>query len=148
MIKEQESKKHTRMKRTILGLLLMGLISFGACKENKNTGEKNFKKDGVEVSAAHINKQLLVGSWLDTSESQLHFSMLQDGTARSDNMATLLYQKWRVEGSKLILTVKSIGNGSSSVDEESYEIKTLTEEKLVLQNGDFTMEFEKKMIKE
>ncbi|MCY1635514.1 lipocalin family protein [Marinifilum sp. D737] len=136
------------MTRTILGLLLMGLISLGACKENKNTEEKKLKKEGLEKSETLVNKQLLVGSWLDTSESQLHFSMLQDGTARSDNMATLLYQKWRVEGSKLILTVKSIGNGSSSIDEESYEIKTLTEEKLVLQNGDYSMGYTKKMIKE
>lgn len=132
------------MKRTILGLLLIGLISLGACKESKNTGEKNIKKEGVETSAAPINKQLLIGSWLDTSASQLHFSLLEDGTARSDNMATLLYQKWRLAGSKLVLTVKSIGNGSSSIDEESYEIKTLTEEKLVLENGDYTMEFTKK----
>jgi len=136
------------MTRTILGLLLMGLISLGACKESKNTGEKKIKKEGVEKSEVLVNKQLLVGSWLDTSASQLHFSLLEDGTARSDNMATLLYQKWRLEGNKLILTVKSIGNGSSSIDEESYEIKTLTEEKLVLQNGDYTMEFAKKMIKE
>lgn len=136
------------MTRTILGLLLMGLISLGACKENKNTEEKKLKKEGLEKSETLVNKQLLVGSWLDTSESQLHFSMLQDGTARSDNMATLLYQKWRVEGSKLILTVKSIGNGSSSIDEESYEIKTLTEEKLVLQNGDYNMEYKRKMLTE
>ncbi|WP_282126687.1 lipocalin family protein [Marinifilum flexuosum] len=136
------------MTRTILGLLLIGLISLGACKENKNTEEKKLKKEGLEKSEALVNKQLLIGSWLDTSESQLHFSLLEDGTARSDNMATLLYQKWRIEGNKLILTVKSIGNGSSSIDEESYEIKTLTEEKLVLQNGDYTMEFAKKMIKE
>ncbi|GAB7087494.1 lipocalin family protein [Marinifilum fragile] len=129
------------MKRTILGLLLIGLISLGACKESKNTGEKNIKKEGVATSAAPINKQLLIGSWLDTSASQLHFSLLEDGTARSDNMATLLYQKWRLEGGKLVLTVKSIGNGSSSIDEESYEIKTLTEEKLVLQNGDYAMEY-------
>ncbi|MDQ2178085.1 lipocalin family protein [Marinifilum sp. D714] len=136
------------MTRTILGLLLLGLISLGACKENKNTEEKKLKKEGVEKSEVLVNKQLLVGSWLDTSASQLHFSLLEDGTARSDNMATLLYQKWRVEGSKLILTVKSIGNGSSSIDEESYEIKTLTEEKLVLQNGDYAMEYTRKTVTE
>lgn len=136
------------MTRTILGLLLIGLISLGACKENKNTEEKKLKKEGLEKSEALVNKQLLIGSWLDTSESQLHFSLLEDGTARSDNMATLLYQKWRIEGSKLILTVKSIGNGSSSIDEESYEVKTLTEEKLVLQNGDYTLEYAKKIVAE
>lgn len=136
------------MTRTILGLLLLGLISLGACKESKKAGEKNIKKDGVEKSEVLVNKQLLVGSWLDTSASQLHFSLLEDGAARSDNMATLLYQKWRLEGNKLILTVKSIGNGSSSIDEESYEIKTLTEEKLVLQNGDYAMEYTRKTVTE
>ncbi len=86
----------------------------------------------------------MIGSWLDSSKAALHFSMFEDGTARSDNMSTLLYEKWRLEGNKLILTAKSIGNKNSSVDDEVYEIKKLTDKKMILKNGDYSLEFIKK----
>ena len=129
------------MNIKITRLLLIGLISLGACKQSANTDGKSIKKEHIEKSATTIEEKQLIGSWLDQSESKLHFSMLQDGTARSDNMTTLLYQKWRLDGTKLILTAKSIGNGNSSTDEETYEIKTLTEEKMILQNGDYLLRF-------
>ena len=132
------------MIRQISKLLLIGLITLVACKQSTNTDEKSSKKEHVEKFASAINEKQLIGSWLDQSESKLHFSLLQDGTARSDNMATLLYQKWRLDGTKLILTVKSIGNGNSSINEETYEIKTLTEEKMIIQNGDYLLEFIRK----
>ena len=129
------------MNIKITRLLLIGLIILGACKQSANTDGKSIKKEHIEKSATTIEEKQLIGSWLDQSESKLHFSMLQDGTARSDNMTTLLYQKWRLDGTKLILTAKSIGNGNSSTDEETYEIKTLTEEKMILQNGDYLLRF-------
>lgn len=112
-------------------ILVTGLATLGSCKEIKNT--KN-----------NIEKELLIGSWLDLSGSALHFSMLKDGTAHSDNMKTLLYKKWRLEENKLILTVKSIGNGTSSIGEDVYEIKVLTEKKMILLNGEYLLNFEKK----
>ncbi len=125
-------------------LLLIGLIALVSCNEAKNKDNKKVKREYIENSVTNINEKLLIGSWLDQSKSKLHFSLFQDGTARSDNMATLLYQKWRLDGTKLVLTAKSVGNGNSSTDEETYEIKTLTEDKMILQNGDFLYKFVKK----
>ncbi|SIQ07284.1 lipocalin-like domain-containing protein [Maribacter ulvicola] len=128
------------MTKKISKFLLIALIALSACKEAKNS----IQKEKVEKPVTLINEKLLIGSWLDQSESKLHFSLFKDGTASSDNMATLLYKKWKLDGTKLILTAKSIGNGNSSTDDETYQIKTLTEEKMVLQNGNYLLEFVKK----
>ena len=133
--------------KTLFKLLIVSvLIFFGSCKDNKKI--KNDKKKTETTvqkkSGIIINKKLLIGSWLDSSKAALHFSMFEDGTARSDNMSTLLYEKWRLEGNKLILTAKSIGNKNSSVDDEVYEIKKLTDKKMILKNKEFSLEFIKK----
>lgn len=127
-------------------LIITGVLTIGSCREDKkgNPVQANIEKDHLNQFSTDIKAELLLGSWLDTSESALHFSLFQDGTARSDNMATLLYKKWRLEGTNLILTVKSIGNGSSSTGEEVYEIQALTEKKMTLRFRESLLEFTKK----
>lgn len=44
-------------------------------------------------SKKSINHKDILGYWLDQSEAQLHFTLLENGKARSDNMKTLIYQK-------------------------------------------------------
>ena len=132
----------TTLKK-ISGLFLIGLFALVACKEAKDK-INNSKEEKIVMSKATINKNLLIGSWLDQSESKLHFSILENGIARSDNMTTLLYEKWKLDGTKLVLTAKGIGNGSSSIDNEVYEINLLTEDRMILKNGDYSFEFIKK----
>lgn len=55
---------------------------------------KNSNKNHSEQKAT-INTDFLIGSWIDQSEALLHFILFADGSAKSDNMATLLYQKWQ-----------------------------------------------------
>jgi len=126
--------------------LACGLIFFGSCKENEKIKDD---KSEIEIqvktkSDTNIDKNLLIGSWLDASEAALHFSLFEDETSRSDNMKTLLYEKWRLEGNKLILTVKSIGNDNTSVSEEKYLIEELTDKKMVLKDGKRLLKFKKK----
>lgn len=131
--------------RQISGLFLIGLLILGACKEIKEKNQNSTStKEITTNSKATINKNLLLGSWLDQSESKLDFSILEKGIARSDHMRTLRYEKWKLEGKKLILTAKSIGNGTSSLDDEVYEIKLLTEDKMILKTEDNSFEFIKK----
>jgi len=125
-------------------ILVSVLIVLGSCQEDKRMKDDKSTIEIQKKSDTTINKNLLVGSWLDSSESALHFSMFEDGTSRSDNMETLLYKKWRVEGNKLILTSKSIGNGTSSVGVNEYEIQELTEKKMILKNGEYFLVFVKK----
>ncbi len=135
-----------KIKKLPILLMITGVLTIGSCRDIKNqdSDQGNIEKEHFNHFSADINEELLLGSWLDTSESALHFSMFKDGTACSDNMATLLYEKWKLEGTNLILTVQSIGNGSSSTGEEVYEIQTLTEKKMSLRNRESVFTFVKK----
>lgn len=113
------------MKRNIIFLSMLILLSCG---------------DKVQPT----DNDLIVGSWIDQSPAKLHFSLLADGTATSDNMATLLYKKWSVEDRQLILIVESIGNGISFTDTVKYGILKLDKTILILNEGDLNHEFKRK----
>jgi hypothetical protein len=101
--------------------------------KNKSIGHQNKE---VKKSIT-IDSKLLIGSWFDTDESALHFTMFVDGTAKSDNMVTLLYEKWRIKGDSLFLTAKSIGNHTSSTDESAYKIIQLDKNTLIVTSGKY-----------
>ncbi len=102
------------------------------------------KQEKENLSAKQtINPKFLIGSWKDKSSAALHFSLLSDGSARSDNMQTLLYQKWSVKSNKLTLTIKSIGNGNSSVSEEVFDIYKLDKKSLILKQDHIVFEYSK-----
>jgi len=124
------------MKKIIIYLLLLiPMLSYS---------QQELKQENENLSAKQTNNtKLLIGSWKDKSSAALHFSLLSDGSARSDNMQTLLYQKWSVKGNKLTLTIKSIGNGNSSVSEEVFDIYKLDEESLILKQDNIVFEYSK-----
>ena len=126
--------------------LICTFLCLGSCKETSRIKRNNQKTEiqNKKESIKNIDRELLIGSWLDSSKAALNFTLFKDGTARSDNMTTLLYRKWSVNGQKLILTAESLGNGTSSIGDESYEIKTLTNKKMVLKNGYSIMIYIKK----
>ncbi|NKI28172.1 lipocalin family protein [Arenibacter sp. 6A1] len=126
--------------KTIQILFLIGMLVMGSCKNpKKNTSEiQNEEKHG-----ATVDKELLVGSWKDQSEFALHFTLFKDGSASSDNMKTLLYRNWEVQGNQITFTVESIGNGTSFMDDETYIIDRLTKDSLILKNGEYIFEYTK-----
>lgn len=95
-------------------------------------------------SQKSINDKDIIGSWLDQSEAKLHFTLLENGKARSDNMKTLLYQKWELRNDSLILTVKSEGNGNSSIDKSAYKIDMPSSNKMILSDTYSSNEYLKK----
>ncbi len=132
----------TKSKIIPITFLMLGLLLLGACKNDTKTtmdNEMNSKhqKSGVE-------NELLVGSWLDSSDAALHFTLFNDGTARSHNMNTLLYKNWKVEGNQITFIIESIGNGTSSVDTITYNIEKLTKNKLILKKDNYLSEYTKK----
>lgn len=82
------------------------------------------------------NSASIVGSWVEPvpgMEGQVQgIKMEEGGTASSVNMATLVYESWKQEGDKLILTGKSIGNGQTIEFADTMEIKKLTADSLFL----------------
>ena len=92
------------------------------------------KEKPVAVNSKTVNKNLLYGSWIDDSEAKLNFTINSNGTAKSDNMETLLYKSWKLNGNKITFTIESVGNHTSSVDEETYSIVSLDKNKMVLKD--------------
>lgn len=121
--------------------LIMGILILCGCKRSVKENELNVEHALAESSIE--KKEHLVGSWKDTSGSELHFSLFPDGTARSDNMKTLLYKNWHIDKEKITFTIESVGNGVRFIDTVTYDIEKLSKSRLVLRNGTSLYEFKK-----
>ena len=82
-----------------------------------------------------FDTKLLIGSWKDNSDAALDFTLFEDGSARSDNMKTLLYKNWQIKGDQITFTIESIGNATSSTDNLTYLIENLSDKELILNDG-------------
>lgn len=88
----------------------------------------NFTDNDIFYSGTDIQQKdyyMLYGSWVQKdSDSGFEdgFTLNQDGSASSINMATLIYKKWKISGDKLILTALSLGNHSASIFEDTLTI--------------------------
>jgi len=111
------------------------LISCESSQENADN-----KKAELKTS---INEKYLIGSWEDTSPVALHFTLSANGTAKSDNMSTLMYEKWYVKNDSLYLVAKSIGNKTSSIDTTAYEIEHLDVNRMKLKYKNKTLDYTK-----
>ena len=99
-------------KTTFVLVLANGFFLFSC----KNTQIDNNQKVNIEKTTDQLtenNKKMLIGSWEDQSKSALHFSLFEDGTAQSDNMATLLYQRWSVKDNKITLEKQKVSETRS-----------------------------------
>lgn len=111
-------------KRMLTATLLMGLLA--ACGGNSTS---------------------IVGAWVEPvpgMEGQVQgINIEEGGSASSVNMATLVYESWKQEGDKLILTGKSIGNGQTIEFADTMGIKRLTADSLVLDNQGMEIRYAK-----
>jgi len=129
--------KSKRIKQ-ILGLLAAIIILLAIAGVYKF----NILQDDIYIEGSAITSEddsLFVGSWVEPipgNESEVQgFTLNEDGSASSINMNTLLYQKWVLKKGQLILTVKSIGNHTSSVDDMVYSIELIGKNSLTINNG-------------
>lgn len=129
------------MKNTLLGTILVLATSCSQTfKQNAHDKEKS-------KSETKDSTSLLVGSWVEPNPINKNevqgVTINNDGTAKSINMATLVYKKWWKEDNKLVLVAESIGNGSSSLDTTKYEILKLNDKVLELKNRALTIYYKK-----
>jgi len=129
--------KSKRIKQ-ILGLLAAIIILLAIAGVYKF----NILQDDIYIEGSAITSEddsLFVGSWVEPipgNESEVQgFTLNEDGSASSINMNTLLYQKWVLKKGQLILTAKSIGNHTSSVDDMVYSIELIGKNSLTINNG-------------
>ena len=121
--------------------LLICVLLLASCGNNGKSASNNDTKIDVEDSPDRL--EFLIGSWKDTSKSALHFTLFKDGTARSDNMKTLLYKNWSSRENKITFIIESIGNGISTTDSVTYNIEKLTSNELILKKGDYLYTYQK-----
>ena len=124
-----------------ISFLTLAILALNSCKEDPKNIE--IEEESVEVEKPVAAEQLLVGSWKDTSPSALHFTLFEDGTAKSDNMETLLYKSWSVKDNKITFIVESIGNKTTSIDTIVQTIENLTNDDLLLVDGDIREAYKK-----
>lgn len=79
----------------------------------------------------------LTGSWVEPANigaagTVQGFELLEDGTARSINMSTLVWKSWQRIGNDLIMNGESIGNGMSFEFSDTLRIDRLNADSLIL----------------
>lgn len=92
-------------------------------------------------------ENLLVGEWVQPipgMEAQVQgINIEKSGKAESINMHTLVYESWKQDGNKLILTGRSIGNGQEFEFSEVYAITKLDEGNLVLRGDEMELIYQR-----
>ena len=98
------------------------------------------------LNCNNTNEQI-VGSWIQPVPGQAGktqgIAFKADGTASSINMHTLKYENWarNKDGSKIILTGESIGNGQTIIFRDSLIVQKLTRDSLVLRKGKINLRY-------
>src|SRR5574344_125428 len=69
------------------------------------------------------------------------FKLQEGGIASSINMSTLTYKTWKMFNGKLLLTSVSEGSGSPEEGTDTFSIKTLGPDSLVVSNSETTFEY-------
>jgi hypothetical protein len=129
--------------KNIFTLVLVSGLFLISCKNSDNKSDESSTDQQQTEQKSTFDTSNLVGSWVEQSGKALHFTLYADGSAQSDNSATLLYQKWNVKDNQLSLVSKSIGNRISSLDTTIYEIQKLNESEMILKRGDLILEYKK-----
>lgn len=130
--------------KTSLALLLTTMAAattFMSCKSDKAA-------EPAAMPAAELQPAFtLEGSWAEPvpgmEEQTQGFTLNDDGTAESINMATLQYQEWTSSGDTLVLMGKSIGNGQTIDMADTLLIVNVNADTLVVRQHQLTRTFHK-----
>lgn len=126
------------MKSIQINYLIFSLLLFYSCKQTQHTHTNKGAHTETHLSEINdfkFNKSLIVGSWIDTSESAQHFTLLKNGSARSDNSYKLFYKNWSTTGHSISFTIERKENGISYIHNETFDIEKLDENQLILKTG-------------
>lgn len=132
------------VKQALAFTVLMGFF-LTSCSDSKKVQDS--KIENVEEGTAVGTNDELVGRWAEpnpiNAQEVQGIEMMEDGTAKSINMATLLYSKWWIKDQQLFLVEESLGSGGSTVDTATYEIIKVDKDSLVLKNNNQTIRYKK-----
>lgn len=99
------------------------------------------------VASVACSKTTVVGAWVEPVPGMEHMmqgiELKKGGRASSINMATLQYETWAKEGDLLILSGRSIGNGTTLPFTDTLVIEKLTDSELSLKRGKLSIRYER-----
>lgn len=116
------------------GVLLNDSVKVTCTNENIN-GVQFLKAEELTITV-HSPYYYIQGTWLepnpiDPKEMQ-GFTLNQDGTASSVNMATLLIKRWNMNNKILTLQYESIGNRQTITGTDTLNVIKINADSLVL----------------
>lgn len=116
-------RRHIRLIGALLVVTLVAGVSLAATS-------------ALAPATAPLTQSALVGSWVEPNAADPHwsegFTLREDGTASSINMATLTYRSWVLQGNRLALEAISTGNHTSSTGTEAYTVRAVSDSELDL----------------
>jgi hypothetical protein len=87
----------------------------------------------------------VIGSWVEPvpgrPDQRQGFILYGDGSARSINMATLLYKGWKISGKNITLSYESVGNHVRFESSDEYEYEMPDKDRLILKKDDWRLEY-------
>ena len=90
-------------------------------------------------TATQREEKDFIGNWMEVMPANSQFvqgvTLNADGSVASIGMATLKYESWSLDGSKLVLNGKSIGNGQTLDFSDTLEVVRLTPDSLTLERS-------------
>ena len=117
------------------GVLLNDSVEI-TCSDTIVDGTKILRADQLIITA-HSPYYYIQGTWLEPNpiapESMQGFTLNQDGTAHSVNMATLLFKSWNLNDKTLTLKYESIGNKLTFESTDTLNILKINTDSLVLE---------------
>ncbi|WP_300285859.1 lipocalin family protein [uncultured Alistipes sp.] len=104
---------------------------------------------GLFASLAFVacNEADIEGAWIEPipgmENTMQGIDLKKGGEASSINMATLQYETWTKDGDLLILSGRSIGNGTTIPFTDTLVIEKLTDDELSLKRGELVIRYKK-----
>ncbi|MEG1838660.1 MAG: lipocalin family protein [Bacteroidaceae bacterium] len=123
------------------GVLLNDSVEV-TCVNDSIDGRIYLKATALTITV-HSPYYYIQGTWVEPNpiapKEMQGFTLNQDGTATSINMASLLMKRWNLIDNTLILNYQSIGNGQTFNGADTLNVVKLNADSLVLsKNGTIT----------
>lgn len=123
------------------GVLLLDSVKV-TCKNENVDGTEYLKAEELLITA-HSPYYYIQGSWIEpnpiNSEEVQGFTLNEDGTAASINMATLIMKSWNLQDKTLLLQYQSVGNGQTLTGTDTLNVVKLNADSLVLSQNGYTV---------
>lgn len=116
------------------GVLLNDSVKV-TCTNEKVNGVEILKAEELTITV-HSPYYYIQGTWVEPNpiapKEMQGFTLNQDGTASSINMATLLIKKWNLDNKTLTLQYESIGNKQTIIGKDTLNVVKINADSLVL----------------